>query len=191
MKKLASNLPNMVGVLLVVCLISSASLTFVHDKTAPRIAAVAAAKELAAIQKVLPEGYDNNPKEDSYNVALETGEDLTVYPAIKNGKAKAYAVKTWSAKGYAGMIRLMVSYLPDGTVHAVDVLGHQETPGLGTKMDEPAFKEQVIGANPLKKKLAVTKDGGQIDAITAATISSRAFLGAVTRGVTAVKEAKK
>jgi electron transport complex protein RnfG len=61
------------------------------------------------------------------------------------------------------------------------VTQHKETPGLGTKMSDPSFKDQFIDQNPESFNLLVTKDGGDVDAITAATISSRAFCDAVER----------
>ena len=72
---------------------------------------------------------------------------------------------------------------PDGTIIDYIVLEHKETPGLGTKMDD-WFKSDrgnrsIIGKNPGKNKLIVNKDGGEVDAITAATVTSRAFLHAV------------
>jgi electron transport complex protein RnfG len=75
----------------------------------------------------------------------------------------------------------MVGLKPDGTIFDTKVLEHQETPGLGTKMMEPRFKDQFVGKNPGTDKIKVKKDGGEIDAITAATISSRAFCDAVMR----------
>jgi electron transport complex protein RnfG len=75
----------------------------------------------------------------------------------------------------------MAGFNTDGSVYNITVLQHQETPGLGSKMDEPTFKDQFKNINPTKIILKVKKDGGQIDAITAATISSRAFCDAVQR----------
>jgi len=75
----------------------------------------------------------------------------------------------------------MAGFMPDGTIAGISVLDHKETPGLGTKMTEPGFKGQFTGKNPGEFMLKVKKDGGQVDAITAATISSRAFCDAVQR----------
>ncbi len=69
----------------------------------------------------------------------------------------------------------------DITAWCCEDLDHKETPGLGTKMTEPEFKEQFTGKNPAEFTLKVKKDGGPVDAITAATISSRAFCDAVQR----------
>ena len=92
------------------------------------------------------------------------------------------AVGTYSNKGYdATQIQLMVGFLPDGSIRNISVIQQKETPGLGTKMKEPKFKDQFNKKNPAEFKLKVKKDGGQVDAITAATISSRAFCDAVDR----------
>ena len=86
-------------------------------------------------------------------------------------------------KGFSGKIELMVGFLDDGTIENTAVLMHKETPGLGDKMDQKKsdFSLQFIGKNPVDFKLKVKKDGGDVDAITAATISSRAFCDAVQR----------
>ena len=76
----------------------------------------------------------------------------------------------------------MAGFKPDGTIINITVLEHKETPGLGTKMTEPKFKDQFSDKNPEQFILKVKKDGGPVDAITAATISSRAFCDAVQRG---------
>ena len=77
----------------------------------------------------------------------------------------------------------MVGFLPDGTINDVAVLEHEETPGLGDKMEKKKsdWSLQFQGKNPETFRLSVTKDGGDVDAITASTISSRAFCDAVTR----------
>jgi electron transport complex protein RnfG len=75
----------------------------------------------------------------------------------------------------------MAGFLPDGSIHKVTVLTHKETPGLGTKMADPRFADQFAGKNPASFVIKVKKDGGQIDAITAATVSSRAYCDALQR----------
>jgi len=93
-----------------------------------------------------------------------------------------YAINTYSNNGFTGNITLMTGFKPDGSIINISVLFQKETPGLGTKMSEPLFKDQFTGKNPAEFTLKVVKDGGQVDAITAATISSRAFCDAVQRG---------
>jgi electron transport complex protein RnfG len=85
----------------------------------------------------------------------------------------------------------MVGLAPDGTVINTMILEHRETPGLGTKMAEPRFKDQFVGKNPGSGKMKVKKDGGDVDAITAATISSRAFCDAIVRAYDAWQKGEK
>ena len=83
----------------------------------------------------------------------------------------------------------MVGFNKDGSIYNYSVLEHKETPGLGSKMDIWFTKEgkgSIIGKIPGTTGLKVTKDGGDVDAITAATISSRAFLDAVNRAAAAI-----
>jgi len=92
-----------------------------------------------------------------------------------------FAIKSFTDKGFAGHIEIMAGFLPDGSINKVVVLSHKETPGLGTKMTEPNFSNQFLGKNPTDYRLKVKKDGGQVDAITAATVSSRAYCDALQR----------
>lgn len=82
----------------------------------------------------------------------------------------------------------MAGFKPDGTIINITVLEHKETPGLGTKMTEPSFKDQFVDKNPGNYELKVKKDGGPVDAITAATISSRAYCDAVQRAYNTLKK---
>ena len=75
----------------------------------------------------------------------------------------------------------MIGFDAKGVIQKINVLEHSETPGLGTKMEEPKFKDQFLGKSPETFRLRVKKDGGDVDGITAATISSRAFSDAVER----------
>ncbi|MCG8401928.1 MAG: RnfABCDGE type electron transport complex subunit G, partial [Firmicutes bacterium] len=95
------------------------------------------------------------------------------------GEPVGIAVRTFSPDGYGGEIRLMVGFDTEGVVTGTSVLSHTETPGLGAKMTEESFQAQFRGIDPAREPLAVVKDGGTIDALTAATISSRAFVEAI------------
>jgi electron transport complex protein RnfG len=127
--------------------------------------------------------------EDMYKVAAPDASDsLEFYPATENGKNVGVAVKTFSKNGYGGRIDLMVGFTPEGKINKISVLDQKETPGLGTKMTDSVFKNQFDGVNPEQFKLKVKKDGGDVDAITAATISSRAFCDAVEKAYKIYKE---
>ena len=91
------------------------------------------------------------------------------------------AVKTYSKNGFGGKIELMVGMLANGNINKVSILSQAETPGLGANMVNDKFKNQFDGKDPKTFILKVKKDGGDVDAITAATISSRAVAEAVKR----------
>ena len=179
MKKLASTLPNMILSLGIITIASGALLGWVYSITKEPIALQAAAQQQAAIAEVAP-AFDNNPEADKWETDIN-GVPFTVYPAYDDGKLVGAAVKGSSMNGFAGEITVMCGFEADGTVKDYRVLQQAETPGLGTKMEpwfrDPAGARSVIGKNPASTSFFVTKDsGGEIDGITAATISSRAFL---------------
>ena len=175
MAKKESTLFNMVSSLVVVTLVASTALGYVYELTKGPIAAAKLAAKIKAIDEVVVE-YDNNPVDDMYKIPIEGSEDsLEVYPAKKGGRLMASAVRSYSPKGYGGNVWLMVGLLPNGDINNIAVLEHKETPGLGTKMNDAEYKNQYIGKNPETFDLDVEKDGGEIDALTGATITSRAF----------------
>ena len=181
----------MVSTLFVITAISSASLGFMHQLTKEPKAAAERAKQNFAIMTVLPE-YDNDPSADAYEIeSYDGGEPLTCYPAYKNGELTGIAVKTWTMKGFSGLIRLMVGFDKSGNIINISVLEQKETPGLGTKIADAEFKDQYNDKNPSAINIAVKKDGGTIDAITAATISARAFSDAVDRAYKSLEKAGK
>jgi len=180
MAKTESTFRNMALSLTVIALVSSALLGFVNELTREPIALSNLNKKLNAIKQVVPE-FTNNPNDEMYMLPTGEGDSLEIYPAKKDDVIVGYAVNTYTSKGFSGNISLMAGFKPDGTIINISVLDHKETPGLGTKMTEPGFKDQFIDKNPSGFELKVKKDGGPVDAITAATISSRAFCDAVQR----------
>jgi electron transport complex protein RnfG len=176
--KKESTFINMVITLLVIAAVSAGVLGGVYVLTKEPIAIAKKKKQEKAIKMVLP-AFD---KLKSVKVPDARGNDSLLFTyAEKEGKVIGVAVNTYSDKGFGGLVYLMVGFLPDGTINNTAVLSHSETPGLGTKMSSPEFKDQFNGKNPGKFVLKVTKDKGDVDAITAATISSRAFCDAVDR----------
>ena len=191
MAKKESTLLNMVITLMAVTLIASTALGYIYELTKEPIAKAKLAKRTQAIREVLPE-FNNSPVEDMYTIASPEGEDsLQVYPAIQDGERIGAAVRTYSKKGFSGLIWLMVGITDEGEIYDIAVLEHKETPGLGTKMADPKFKDQFKGKNPEDFNIMVKNDGGDVDAITAATISSRAFSDAVQRAHEAYMEGGK
>lgn len=181
MKRLESTLPNMLLSLTLVAACSGALLGWVYDITKEPIANQAAEAQLNAIREVAP-AFDNNPEADADTVDVGNSKAI-VYPAKKDGKLVGAAVKTTTMSGFAGEVTVMCGFNADGTVRDYRVLQQAETPGLGSKMEEwfrdPTAARSVIGKNPGNVNMTVSKDGGDIDGITAATISSRAFLSTV------------
>lgn len=147
------------------------------------------AKKENAVKKVLPP-YTRIEEE---KMAVESvqeknifkkemaADSMTIYKAYNNDELVGMAVETFSDRGFGGRIQLMAGFLPDGTIYKIEVLSHAETPGLGSKMTDPNFYSQFENKNPQSYKLMVKKDGGDVDAITAATISSRAYCDAVDK----------
>ena len=189
-KKKESTLINMVVALLVITAVSGGVLGLVYGVTKDAIAEVDQKKNEAAIQAVLPLEGEITYKADTLSYDYE-GTTLTfpcnlAYDA--NGNFQGAAVKT-SEGGFGGKIDMMVGFLADGTIKGTSVLSHSETPGLGANMTGK-FKDQFVDKNPASYKLTVSKDGGDVDAITAATITSRAFSKAVDKAYKAFEANK-
>ncbi len=179
MAKKESTYFNMAFSLVMITLVTSTVLGYVYELTKEPIAAAKLAKKIKAIDQVVPE-YDNHPVDDMYKLPVPDEKDsLEVYPAKKGDQAVGYAIRTFSHKGYSGDVWIMVGLLPDGAINNTQVLEHKETPGLGSKMSDPKFKDQFNSKNPADFSLTVKKDGGDVDALTGATISSRAFSEAI------------
>ena len=186
MAKIESSFINMVLTLFIVTLVASLSLGGIYNLTKEPIARAKKAAKERAIKEVIPE-FDTL---QTYMVLPENGSDsLEFNIGLLGGVPVGTAVASYSNNGYdPTQIRIMVGILPDGKINNTSVIQQKETPGLGTKIKEPKFKDQFLGIDPLKFKIKVVKDGGDVDAITAATISSRAFCEAVDRAyVTYIK----
>ncbi|MCD6091204.1 MAG: RnfABCDGE type electron transport complex subunit G [Bacteroidales bacterium] len=176
--KTESTFINMVVVLFVVTAVAGLALGSVYNLTKEPIEIAKKAKLNKAIEAVLP-AFD---QVEVQTVQEANGtEMLNFYVAKKDSLYVGTAIETYTMKGFGGLVKLMVGFLPDGSIQNISVLEHKETPGLGTKMSTPKFKDQFMGVNPAKFVLKVKKDKGDVDAITAATISSRAFSDAVQR----------
>jgi len=173
-KKLESSLKNMILSLLFISMGMSAALAYVFKLTEAPITKSMKAKEIAAITEVLP-AFDNDPTLSSVEV-----DGLIFYEAKKGNELVGFAIKTFTDKGFSGRFTLMVGILPTGIINKVSVLDQKETPGLGDKM-KTKWKDQFNSKDPASFRLDVKKDGGDVDAITASTITSRAFCDALKR----------
>ena len=184
-----SSLKNMVVVLFSITLIASLCVGLVNKITFEPIEKAKAENIQTALKNVLPE-FDASESE-----AMTVDElPVIVHTAKQGEQVVGYAVETMTTKGFSGVFRLMVGFRASGEVYNINVLEHSETPGLGSKMGDEgnslltSFKDK----NPanMKQPLAVTKDGGDVQALTAATISSRAYVDAVVRAYNAVQQIK-
>ncbi len=136
-------------------------------------------KKNNAISEVLPKG--DNKIGDPVEIKLDGYEDVfVVYPAMQGEELVACAIETYDNNGYGGKIKTMVGLDAEGMVINYSILAASETPGLGAKAGEWfKAKGDIRGKNPSEESFKVSKDGGQIDAITASTITSRAFLTSI------------
>ena len=179
MKKLSSSFKNMLISLTLISMVAGFSLAYMNDLTKGPISEARKAKKINAIKAVLPK-VDNDPYIEKISSTLPDKKDsFDIYPGKENGILNSVAIGTYTDKGYNRIIKLMVGFDIEGTIKDIAVLEQKETPGLGTKITTEKFLSQYRGKNPAEWKLMVKKDGGQTDAITGATISSRAFNDAV------------
>ena len=142
---------------------------------------------LKALSAVLPD-FDNSPDTDT--VTLQSGVDkkgkpiqIIFYRGRKAEQLVGTAFKVVAPDGYSGNIEVMVGVKPDEKLKAVEILSHAETPGLGSKITETWFKDMFKNKGLDNADWRVKKDGGEFDQITGATISPRAIVGAVKKGL--------
>ena len=175
-----SSFKNMTICLFAICLVCSALLAGVYALTAEPIAAAAAAKNEAAIKQVLPDAAVTIEEERTVEM---DGVAYTYNLAYDEpGNTVGCAINV-SSLGFGGPIAIKVGFDANGVIWNAKVLSQSETPGLGAKCVEPAFSDQFKGFDPAQKKLTVKKDGGDVDAITASTITSRAYSAALQTAV--------
>ena len=175
---------------LVLTLITSGAgliLSLVESVTHEPIAEQRRLETLRALQAVLPPA-DNSPDGDT--VLLVTGQDKrdrdvvrTFFRGRLGNELSGVAFQVVAPDGYSGNINVMVGVDPEGTVAGIEILSHSETPGLGDKIAQPTFKASFAGKNLGNADWRVKKDGGEFDQITGATISPRAVVGAVRKGL--------
>ena len=182
MKKLESSFANMVIVLTIITVIAASCLGAMNNLTAKPIAASKKAKQEAAIKAVLPEF--TSLEEDNVN-------DQKIFRAYNaNSELVGIAIET-AELGFGGNITTIVGIDANGAIVDYSLLQHAETPGLGSKLvDWFKMKSDIRGADANKMPLNVSKDGGEYDAITAATISSRAFLNSINKAYETYQIAK-
>jgi len=189
MAKKESTFINMVSTLVVITAVAAFALAGVYELTKEPIARAKMAKKIAALNQVLPE-FDTVISEKISFLGMAMPLEFNF--AMKDGDTIGIAIETYTMMGFSGLIKAMVGFEPDGTIIDVVHLEHKETPGLGDKIEKKKsnWSDQYKGKHPETFDLKVIKDGGEIDAITAATITSRAYSDAVNRAFIAFKEQK-
>lgn len=178
MEKLKSNLPNMVAVLTVVAVFCSGILAAVNNVTSTTIEEQKAMATAEGIKTVL------QSSEISVSAEKEITKDFNgkTFSFVVYETDKGVAIKSDGPNSFSGKLNVMVGFDKEGNILGYQVMETEETPGLGAKAQEwfqKGAKGDIIGKNAAKDALTVSKDGGDVDAITASTITSRAFLAAV------------
>ena len=167
-----SSFKNMTICLFAICIVCSGLLAGVYALTKAPIDAAAKAKNEAAILEVLPDTAASIEEERTVEFEGQTYAYNLAYDEVGNVVGCAVNV---APVGFGGPISIKVGFDVNGVIWNTKVLSQAETPGLGAKCVEPSFSDQFKGFNPAEKTLAVKKDGGDVDAITASTITSRAY----------------
>ena len=185
-----STLTNMVLSLGTITIVAAALLAGVYSVTKEPIEEANRQKTTEAIAAVLPEGVEIA---EGMQVAIPNEErTVTVYTASKDGQPAGAAVESYSLDGFSGEINIISGFDAEGTVTGFEVIQQAETPGLGAKMNDwfrmTEGRRSIIGLNSASNNLTVSKDGGDVDASTAATITSRAFLDALRRADAAFRQ---
>lgn len=184
-----STMKNMVLSLTIIASAMGGLLAWVHELTKKPIAEASTRTKNEALASVLP-AYDNDLSSTSHEVTVAGDtRPVTLYDATLEGTPVGTAVESWTMDGFSGEITVIVGFDNDGVVTGYRVLQHAETPGLGAKANE-WFRDSIGSRSILgtTQPLTLSKEGGLIDGITAATITSRAFLGAINRAREAINQ---
>lgn len=185
MKKIESSLLNMVMVLVAVALIMGGMLAWVNHVTEGPIKAQADKALAEGIKTVMGGEKLTVVANDTVHKTIDGKEATFVVHKTQNSRKQDLGVAIESTTmGFGGELKVLVGFDVDGNITGYTILQHAETPGLGAKADkwfQEGEKGDIIGKSPSKKPLVVKKDGGDVDAITASTITTRAFLKAVNQ----------
>lgn len=183
-------------ILFAITAISALILAVVNNVTAPVIAANNAKKQAEAMQKVIPGAAGFSDENLAMKFLLSSGDSAGKLSNISqifeakdsNGNTAGYAVMV-NPNGYGGGISMVVGVSEDGTVTGVDIISQSETAGLGARCTEDGFKAQFTGK---KANITVAKGGNgdenSIDAISSATITSKAVTSGVNAAIDAVEQ---
>jgi electron transport complex protein RnfG len=183
---------SLAAILAIVCVLT-AVLVGLHERTREQVLANQQSGLSQAIDALLPhDSYDNEILADRFFVVapdlLGTDRPMPIYRARRNGKPMGALIRSIAPDGYRGAIELLVAIAYDGTLLGVQVLDHDETPGLGDAFETrdadwlADFKGLSLGRPP-QQRWTVRKDGGDFDAFTGATITPRAIVRAVRKSL--------
>ncbi|WIF94412.1 RnfABCDGE type electron transport complex subunit G [Caminicella sporogenes] len=178
-------------ILLLICAVSALALSFTYDLTKDQILAQREAANNKARKNVLPDAENFKPvsEEKFKEVVSQNDKVVEIYAGYKGEEIIGYAIKTLPS-GYGGAVEVMTGIGMDGKIKGVRIGNHQETPGLGANATLPSFYTQYEGKS-IEKELKVTKSGqpkdNEIQAISGATITSRAVTSGVNYAVEAFK----
>lgn len=173
-------------VLTVICCMSGVSLSILKDKTKDKIAdqEIKFVKEPAVLSVLA--GFDNDPMIERKEVEFGNDVSKLMFPAKKDGELFALAMEV-SDVGYGGDVNIMLGIDIEGQIRGISITKHKETPGLGARISEAEFTKQFKTLS-VSGDIALTSKGGKIEAISGATISSKAVVKAVSDGVAIFKD---
>jgi len=171
----------------IIAVVMSLLLAVVNSFTEEPIAAARLADKRDKLEEVMPT-FSNDPLASEYPLSetpMGKPGNVMRYTGEQDEQVSGYGITSAVGTGYSGYFSVVFGLRPDGTIEKVRILESMETPGLGSKAAEPQFIDQFNGLDPETLVIAVTKDGGEVDAITGATITSRAVCDAVVQGLEA------
>ena len=182
----------LVVVLTAICIVAGISLAKVYDITKEPIAEQRRIARMKAVNAVLP-AHDNDPDQNKIKIPWEKEkgkeETILIYKGLQNGQVSGLSFEM-ANMGFGGELKIMMGLNPDGTIQAIEITKMAETPGLGAKILEPKFKQQFQGKSLQNCRFKLKKDGGDLDQVTGATISPRAVVDAIGKGLHFYKQNK-
>lgn len=178
----------LIVVLTAICLVAAVALAKVYDITKGPIAEQERLRTLSALESVLP-AFDNEIDKEARDVVVgkdKKGRDVKIkfYTGKMNDTPVGIAFQVVAPDGYAGDIAVLMGVTPEGKLSGIEIISHKETPGLGNKISREEWRNQFKGKSLEDGPMfAVKKDGGEIDQFSGATLSPRAVVNAVKRGL--------
>ncbi len=180
-------------VLTVICCGAALSLAYVYNLTKEPIAYQQRLKKIKAINSVFP-GHESSSEPDTVEMSAgknKKGEDITrKFYVIKKDETVSGVAFEIAASGYGGNIKIMVGVAKDAIITGIKIIGHTETPGLGANVTKESFYQQFKGKDLNDTNWDLKKNGGDVDQVSGATISSTAVMKAVHDGLNFFSEHK-